>query len=348
MLAPVLLLALLLGLAGCDVPPRPIHPPPPPADATQFLQRELDRGGRLLLPRLAGDRCYQTRGLWIMRPGTRLESNGACLEVTGPGPVRLRSPDGDPIAANAALYVTRTFGIRISNLRLIVPEAAATYGIAVFGRNVRVDRVTVAGRPIDALLVGGRGSKPARDIAVTRSRLLGGRRNVISIVSAVGLEIRDTTIAGATGDFELEGGGSPSAGIDVEPDDSEDPVEDVRIAGNRITRNAGPGILLALSTSSGLPVRASRIVIVRNRIVANSRDPDPPQRGGIAFQGGQADGRGWVRVAENVIRGNGGFGLQGHPTEGTILRLDAVGNDLGGNERGETSFVRLGRGSRLG
>jgi hypothetical protein len=334
---------LALATTACAWPERRLVPPASaPADATAFLQRELDRGGRIVLPPLAGGRCYRTRGLWVTRPGTQLIASGACLEVTGPGPVRFRSPDGDPIPAAAGLYVTRTFGIRISGLRLIVPKEAQSYGIAVFGRNVAIDELTVEGAPIDAVVIGGRGSEPARDVTITRSRLLGGRRNVVSVVSAVGLTLEQTLVTGA-----VAGPDSPSAGIDVEPDDREDAIVNVRIVRNRIARNAGPGILLALSTAYGLPLRATGIVIAGNRIVGNSHGDTPSQHGGIAFQGGQADGKGWVRVADNVVQGNGGAGLQGHPTEGTVLRIEAAGNDLRGNEDGPTSFVRVGRGSRL-
>jgi len=48
-----------------------------------------------------------------------------------------------------------------------------------------------------------------------------------------------------------------------------------------------------------------------------------------------------------VISGNRGAGLQGHPTEGTTMRVLASGNDLRGNEGGPVQFVRVGAGSRI-
>jgi hypothetical protein len=164
-------------------------------------------------------------------------------------------------------------------------------------------------------------------------------------VSAVGLRIERSVLSGASDAYGPPG--SPSAGIDLEPDDRNDANADIRIAGNRIERNAGPGILLALSTASGLPQRATAIEITGNRIVDNDRSTTPPQPGGIAFQGGQADGGGWVLVTGNTIHGSRAAGLQGHPTEGTIMRVVATGNDLSGNAGGPSSFVRLGRGSRI-
>lgn len=340
-------------VSGCSWSQRRVAQPPAGAgaDTTAFLQAQLDRGGRIFLPRLADGRCYRTRGLWITVSGTELRSNGACLEALGPGPVRLHSPDGDPISSSAVLFVSKTAGgqrpflVRITGLRIVVPRTAESYGIAIFGDRVTLRDVTVEGEPIDAVVVGGRGAVPARDVTIAHDRLLGGRRNVVSVVAAVRLTIEDSVVSGASDEFGSPG--NPSAGIDLEPDDTLDPIVGVRIVRNRIEHNAGPGILLALSTSGGLPRRASAIVIERNSIRRNDGKDTPPQGGGIAFQGGQADGRGWVRVTANAINGNRGAGLQGHPTEGTILRVVSLDNDLSGNVGGPTSFVRLGRGSRV-
>jgi Right handed beta helix region len=334
------LLALALLAAGCQlVPAARIVMPSGGGDDTAALQAELDRGGRIVLPALPDGRCYRTRGLWISRSGTELTSNGACLEALGPGPVRLRSPDGDLVTSSAVLFVSRETGgrrpvlVRLDGLRLVVPREAGVFGIAVYGDGVVVHDVRVEGEPVDGLSIGGRSAAPARSVSVVASKFLGAQRNVISVVSAVDVRIAGCTISGA-------GAQNPSAGIDLEPDDELDPLVRVRIEDNTIERNAGAGILLALSTDSGLPRRATRFTIARNRIGANGA-------AGVYFQGGQKDGRGVVYVNRNAVNGNGGAGLQGHPTEGTIMRVLAKGNDLSGNTGGETSFVRLGRGSRI-
>src|SRR6185312_2073560 len=83
---------------------------PPARNATAALQAALDRGGRIFLPRLPDGKCYRTRGLWVSRSGTELTSNGACLEAIRPGPVRLQSPDGDPITSSAVLFISRAAG----------------------------------------------------------------------------------------------------------------------------------------------------------------------------------------------------------------------------------------------
>src|SRR5947208_1802177 len=87
------------------------------------------------------------------------------------------------------------------------------------------------------------------------ARLPGGRRNVVSVVSAVGVRIARSVLSGSSDYYAPPGAvsstGNPSAGIDIEPNGRIDPVVDVRVEHNLIERNAGPGILLALSTETG-------------------------------------------------------------------------------------------------
>ena len=59
--------------------------------------------------------------------------DGACIQYLGPGPVRLKSDDGDPIPSDAIFFVNRSSNksslpqrITISNLKLIVPAGGRT------------------------------------------------------------------------------------------------------------------------------------------------------------------------------------------------------------------------------
>lgn len=351
---------LVVDLARFDrasAPPETILRPPPDAadrDNTAWLQARLDEGpGRIVLPALPDGACYPTRGLWISHGSTELVSDGACLRSLGPGPVRLRSADGDPIAASAVLFVNRSSSegpapeqVLIRGFRIVVPPGVESYGVGIFGHDVTVRGVTIEGSPIDGIVIEGRGNGVdlARDAAVVDCRVNGARRNGISAAGVVGLRIERSQVVDTTGDY---GPGSPGAGIDLEPDDTLDPTVRVRIAGNRITGNAGPGILLALATSSGLPLRADGLSIERNVVTGNGRGGGSSQPGGVVLHGGQRDGRGRLEIAGNTVRDNAGAGLQGHPREGTILVVHAIGNDLSGNDGGPTSFVRLGEGSRI-
>jgi hypothetical protein len=279
-------------------PAAPATPTVAPArDDTASLQAKLDAGGLVFLPRLPGGECYAMHGLWVSLDRTTIVSDGACIVALGPGPVRLHSPDGDPIAADAILFVSRSsegnaapHGVTISGLSLYVPAGVPMFGIEVYAHDVDVQRVRVDGDPIDSVLVGGRttGEGYSSDVSILDSSFTAGRRNVVSVTSVRGLTIERCVITGASDtNFLAETGrtwGNPAAGIDVEPNSPSDPIVDVRIAGNRIERNAGPGVLLALSQQ---PTEAASVEIVDNWIAENGLKPTPPQRGAIVVTGDQ-------------------------------------------------------------
>ena len=351
-----LLAAVAVGSAG---PAAAVDPPPPPRDVTTWLQERLDTGGEIALPAREDGSCYRSRGLWVTRSETVLRSDGACIEATGPGPVRFRGEGGEGVAATALLYMSRAStaaaapqDVTIAGLRLVVPRRATMFGLMITGSRVEVADITVAGAPVDAALVGGRGDGPATDVWIHDSSFLAGTRNVVSITNARRVSVTGCNLSGASDTHYLvetrRRRGNPAAGIDVEPDRPSDPIIDLRIAGNRISGNAGPGIILALDPNGGRPREADRITIERNTILGNGRRTTPPLRGGIVIAGGQARTRGHIAIYRNVVRHNRGFGLAGHPVIGTSMIVDAHGNDLRGNRAGRWHFVRVGPGSHLG
>src|ERR671931_491822 len=238
--------ALVLGAPAPGAPGR---------DDTAALQAQLDAGGTVSLPRLPNGECYATHGLWVSLDNTKIVSDGACVVALGPGPVRLHSPDGDPIAADAVFFVNRSsevnaapHGVTISGLRLVVPRSASMFGIGIYATDVSVEGVRVEGDPIDSLLVGGRanGEGYSSNVSIRDSSFTGGTRNVVSVMAVQGLTIENCLITGADDTNCLSETGrtyrNPAAGIDVEPGSPGDPIVGLRITGNRIEGNAGPGI----------------------------------------------------------------------------------------------------------
>jgi hypothetical protein len=297
-----------------------VGPPPstsgataaPGRDDTAALQAKLDAGGTVSLPALPNGQCYATHGLWVSLDGTSIVSNGACIVALGPGPVRLHSPDGDPIAADAVFFVNRSsevnaapHGVTISGLRLVVPRSASMFGIGIYATDVSVEGVRVEGDPIDSLLVGGRanGEGYSSNVSIRDSSFTGGTRNVLSVTAVQGLTIEHCLMTGADDTNYLpETGhayGNPAAGIDVEPNSPADPIVGVRITGNRIEGNAGPGILLALPPA---PTTAPSIDVSGNRITGNGLKPTPPVLGGIVAPAGVPG----VTIGSNVIGRNNG------------------------------------------
>ena len=300
-------------------------------DDTGWLQARLDRGGgTIFLPKLPGDRCYATRGLWVSHDDTTINSDGACIVSLGLGPVRLHSTDGDPIAADAVFFVNRSDAkspapvhVTISKLRIVVTPGQPMYGVAVFGHGVTLSQLDIGGVPKDDVTISGRanGNSYAGDISVLDSTLSGAARNAISATGSIGLLIERNTIQGVRDAPP----GQPAAGIDVEPDTRDRPELDVRIVGNTIQDNAGPGILLELEPNEGPAVIATGLEISGNTIVRNANKPTPPKRAGIVLAGGQDGGGGTLLLKDNVIRGNGG-----PPIFETHLKLivDSSGNSI--------------------
>jgi Right handed beta helix region len=281
-------------------------------DDTAAIQAQLDAGGTVILPPLPDGQCYATHGLWVSLDGTSIVSDGACVVALGPGPVRLRSPDGDPIPADAVFFVNRSSesnaapnGVTISGLTIVVPRSASMFGIEVYANDVAVENVRVEGDPIDSLLVGGRanGEGWSSNVSIRDSSFTGGTRNVVSVTAVQGLTIENCLLTGADDSNYLpETGhayGNPAAGIDVEPNSPGDPIVGVRITGNRIEGNAGPGILLALPPA---PTAAPSVDISGNRITGNGLKTTPPVLGGIVAPAAQPG----VTIGSNVIGRNNG------------------------------------------
>ena len=299
--------ALVLGAPAPGAPGR---------DDTAALQAQLDAGGTVSLPRLPNSECYATHGLWVSLDNTKIVSDGACVVALGPGPVRLHSPDGDPIPADAIFFVNRSSeqnaaprSVTISGLRLVVPRSASMFGIEIYAHDVSVERVRVEGDPVDSVLVGGRanGEGYSSDVTIRDSSFTGGTRNVVSVTAVQGLTIERCLITGADDTNYLpETGhawGNPAAGIDLEPNSPGDPILDVRIAGNRIERNAGPGVLVALQATPEAP---PSVTIAGNRIADNGLKQTPPARGGIVVTGSRSG----LTARGNIL-------LRNHPGRGS-------------------------------
>lgn len=320
-----------------SVAPGRSSPPPALRDLSRWLQARLDRGGgTVFLPKLPNGECYSTHGLWVSHDSTTITSDGACVVSLGPGPVRLHSIDGDPIASSAVFFVNRSSRTRpapvdvtISNLSIVVPDGQSMFGVAVFGHRVTLGNLDIGGSPKDDITISGRGNgnSYAGDIAVLDSTLAGATRNAISATAVIGLRIERNTIEGVRDSPP----GQPAAGIDLEPDDRGAPALDVHIVRNTIQDNAGPGILLELEPNDGPAVVATGLEIGGNTIVRNALKLTPPKRAGVVLAGGQDGGGGTLALKDNVIRANGGPGIL---ASRLILRVDAGGNDIGGNETG--------------
>ncbi len=319
-------------------------------DDTAWLQASLDRGGRIFVLKLPGGDCYQTRGLWVSHSATRIGSDGACIIYLGPGPVRLHSPDGDPMPANAIFFVSRGTtraepprSVVISDLTLLVPIGTSSYDVNVAGTRVTLANLAIDGVPIDGITITGRnnGLGYAGPVQIRNSLIRGAQRNGISVVAGSDVIIDGNTITGVglIGMSNPELG--PWAGIDIEPDAASYPIGRVQITRNTISGNAGAGVLLALETGTGRPGVADQISLSGNTITFNGVLGGSWMHGGVCLQGGQSDGRGTLRLVANEIAGNGGYGLCSDDS-GYAMQIALLCNLIHDNAYGDSQWGDLG------
>jgi hypothetical protein len=336
----------LIALAACLAALLCAAPAAPGAarDDTARLQAALDAGGTVSLPKLPNGQCYATRGLWVSRDDTTITSNGACIVSLGPGEARIPGAGGRPMHANAVFLLTHSnlrvpppVRVSISGLTIRVPASQQMHGVVVIGHETTLSDLTVTGSPLTDVLIGsgelGAGGMTAH-VAIRGSTLSGGRRDVISVFGPVDLTVEGNRLSGARGMPKTQA----AAGIHVRAADRGQPVVNVRIAGNTIADNAGPGIYLDLDPKNGLPVLASGLDVSGNQILRNARKAPVARRAGIVVAGGRRDRQGDLRLAQNVVSGNSGPGVLGR---GVALAVASVGNDLRGNRGGAVRGMRF-------
>jgi hypothetical protein len=336
----------LIALASCAAALLCAAPAAPAAgrDDTARLQAALDAGGTVSLPKLPNGQCYATRGLWVSHDDTTITSDGACVVALGPGEARIPGAGGRPMHANAVFFLTHSnlrvpppVRVSISGLDIRVPASRQMHGIFVGGHETTLSHLKVSGSPLTDVLIGsgepGAGGMSAH-VAIRDSTLTGGRRDVIAAYGPVDLSVAGNRLSGARGLPKTQA----AAGIHVRAADRGQPVVNVRIAGNTIADNAGPGIYLELDPKNGLPVLASGLEVTGNQVLRNARKAPAARRGGIVVAGGRRDRKGDLRLAQNVVRGNAGPGVLGRDL---ALAITASGNDLSGNRGGTAKGLRL-------
>ncbi len=237
-------------------------------DDTDALQAKLDAGGAVFLPKLPGGQCYATRGLWLSRDDTTITSDGACIVALGFGPARLDPTAPKPHFANAVFYITHSTirapvpaRISISGLRIIVPKAKRMYGVSVGGHEVSLSGLTIDGAPLNDVLIGsgavGAGSPIVR-VSLTDSTLRGAQRDAVLAYGPVGVRVEGNTVTRARG-----------TGIHIKAADRGQPVLDTHVVRNTVADVHGSGVFVDLAPANGAALLTKGIEVAGNRILRN-------------------------------------------------------------------------------
>ncbi len=167
------------------------------------------------------------------------------------------------------------------------------------------EHVTISG--VTALKMWGDGFyiQDANDVRLCSVVAENNRRQGLSIIQVDGLEIRNST-------FKNTHGTRPSAGIDIEPDNDEQHVANVRIHDSKFLDNAGAGIAVVAKKSL-----VSNIEITRNQFFGNLHPlivKGACGRENAAYDTEQLGGGGfaYIDVTELVIAKNKCLRPRGH------------------------------------
>lgn len=131
-------------------------------------------------------------------------------------------------------------GARIVANRKDYTSGEFRHGVLIFGaRNVSIEGLESSGHGGDGYYIGGASGFPAQDISITGCLADNNRRQGLSIVNAQRVYIADC-------EFSRTNGAAPEAGIDLEPNNSIDVLQDIVIVRPQTEANRGGGIVVFL------------------------------------------------------------------------------------------------------
>ena len=212
-----------------------------PEDSTEYLQAAINSGAsRVIIPNMGQD--------WVVRP-IFLRSN---LELVFEPGVVVTAKKGEYHGTNDSVFtardvenlVLRGYGatIRMHKEDYMSPAyRKAEWRMALnirSSKNVQILGLTLKSTGGDGIYLG-RGSTPYNENIVIRDVIADDNyRQGISVITVKGLLIENSV-------FKNTGGTPPMAGIDFEPNNPDEKLEDIVIRNTVFENNEGAGILLA-------------------------------------------------------------------------------------------------------
>jgi parallel beta-helix repeat protein len=125
------------------------------------------------------------------------------------------------------------------------------HGISIRGsRNVKIQDLVIRDTGGDGIYIAGSNRNLySENIVIKSIRSVNNRRQGISIISAKNVQVHDSRFSKTVGTF-------PGAGIDIEPNKSEDTIENIFVSNCIFEDNFGAGIVISLGklTSSSTPI----------------------------------------------------------------------------------------------
>ena len=216
-------------------------------DNTAVLRRLLGKGNRTVhIP--AGD--YVTGLLHIPKDTVLLLDPGVVLRDSG----KLGPYDRFINILSDNVYI-RGRGAKVLADRNSYQGGEQRHGVFIFGAsNVVIDGLDSSGNSGDGFYIGGPRGKPARHIVLENCSASYNRRQGLSITSGSDIDVVNCV-------FSHTKGTAPQFGVDLEPDDPNDPLDGIRLVGVRTEDNYGGGISVYLGSRYTAPGGAHIAII---------------------------------------------------------------------------------------
>jgi len=168
--------------------------------------------------------------------------------------------------------VITAYGARVEMDRADYPSGEQRHGVFIFGaHHTRIFGLESSDCGGDGFYIGGNTADPATDTYLLDCKADNNRRQGCSIVSASVLRLIDFQATNTNGT-------DPAAGIDIEPNDPADVLDDIRIVRPRCVGNDGCGILVFLANWDATS-NYSDITIEDAYTEDNGSSADADQRG---------------------------------------------------------------------
>jgi len=226
-------------------------------DNTQAFQRLLGQGNRTI--RIApGD--YVTGKLTIPKNTILLLAPGVIIRDSGK-----LGPSDRLINIVAGNVYIRARGAKLLSDRRTYGGGEQRHGVFIYGAsNVVIDGLQSDDNSGDGFYIGGPPDRPAENITLDNCVASGNRRQGLSIASARNVQVIDSL-------FENTRGTPPAYGIDLEPNNAHDWLDNIRIVRARTQANDGGGILIVGTALKSSPDRVN--VDIVNHISVGERHP---------------------------------------------------------------------------
>jgi hypothetical protein len=205
--------------------------------------------------------------------------------------------------------------------------------------NVQVSGIQCNNSGGDGLYIGAGRQGFSDSVTVSNSGFDNNRRQAFSLISG-----KNITISGCT--FTKTVGTAPQDGIDIEPNSTDDVIQNIKIVNSSASGNSGDGLSISLWNSG--PSQAAISVTVSNFQSSNN------VRNGFFASNEHDDGRGsapgTVTIDNSTSTNDGRYGVVASywDTPGTLLTVNNFtatnANQYGKNEDGAAIGIRRGGG----